>query len=337
MLIEREILPSQRELHKACRVFGVGSHILYEICSKISKHIRTRSENVIDVWPSYRNDHVLSNSYVSIVFVVLVKKNSRFSILNEHYEYYIKRENDYSSEGKIVALKEMKSTSDIQSFDSILEDIRKLVNRNADDLLQKHKNLNVILPSLMKSVGYMTEEHDVRIKPCIALYVSVKGCIPLNETEFEKEIDGFPTDVLEGEFETYIGGPNHYHDHLKMGVAIHANILIGDEIFGGTLGGFIEHSEHGLCGITCAHVVYNNAELAQLKSAKELSLKKTVYQPINKHLRAFGEVVKAVYDEGSESQPGMEAALISIKERQPIDGSCPEASNDREAGENIFL
>jgi hypothetical protein len=187
----------------------------------------------------------------------------------------------------------------------------------------------------MKSVGYTSGKHDIKIKPCIALYVSVKGYIPLNETPFEKEIDGFPTDVLEGEFEPFIGGPNQYHEHLKMGVAIHANVLIGDTILGGTLGGFINHSVHGLCGITSAHVVYDSAELARVKNAKELSLIKTVYQPINECMSAFGEVVLAIYNEGSESESGMEVALIRIKDRQPKDGSFPEAFNNLEAGEHI--
>ncbi|XP_060573104.1 uncharacterized protein LOC132731021 [Ruditapes philippinarum] len=333
ILIEKEILPSQRELHNACRVFGVDSHILSEICTVISKHIRKKSKNVIDVRPSYRNDHVLSSSYVSIVFIVVVKKNPRYLVSKDNYECYIKHENDYSSEGEIVAVKEMESdTSDIQSSDAVLENIRKCVNKNADDLLQKHSNLNVILPSLMKSVGYTSGKHDIKIKPCIALYVSVKGYIPLNETPFEKEIDGFPTDVLEGEFEPFIGGPNQYHEHLKMGVAIHANVLIGDTILGGTLGGFINHSVHGLCGITSAHVVYDSAELARVKNAQELSVVKTVYQPVNECMSAFGEVVLAVYNEGSESESGMEVALISIKNRQPKDGSFPEASNYKEAG-----
>ncbi|XP_060607200.1 uncharacterized protein LOC132759453 [Ruditapes philippinarum] len=339
ILIDREILPSQRELRKACRVFGVDSHILSKMCSMISKHIRKKSENVIDVLPSYQIDHVLSSRYVSIVFVVVLKKNSRRLVSRDNYECYIKWENAYSSEGKLVAVKEMEfDTSDIQSSDAVLENIRKCVNKNADDLLQKHSNLNVILPSLMKSVGYMSDkqEHEIKIKPCIALYVSVKGYIPLNETPFEKEIDGFPTDVLEGEFEPFIGGPNHYHEHLKMGVAIHANVSIGDKILGGTLGGFINHSVHGLCGITSAHVVYDSAELARVKNAKELSLIKTVYQPINECMSAFGEVVLAIYNEGTESESGMEVALISIKDRQPKDGSFPEALNELEAGEHFF-
>jgi hypothetical protein len=188
---------------------------------------------------------------VSIVFVVVGKKNSGYSVSKENYQCYIKCENDYSYEGQIVAIKEMQShTFDIQSADAVLEEMRKCVNKNADDLFKKHSNLNVILPSLMKSVGYMSSKHDIKIKPCIALYVSVKGCIPLNETLFEKEIDGFPTDDLEGELEPFIGGPNQYHTHLKMGVAIHANVIVENKIFGGTLGGFIEHSVHGLCGIT---------------------------------------------------------------------------------------
>jgi hypothetical protein len=335
-LLERKVSPSQRELQNACRVFGMDSNILSEICSLISKHIKKTSENVIDVLPSYRNDHVLTKSYMYIVFVVMVKKDYRYSELKNDYQCFIKRENDYSSEGEIVAGKQMESdTCDMHSSDAILEEIKKCINKNADDLFQKHSNLNVILPSVMKSVGYMSDKqkHEIKIEPCIALYVSVKGYIPLKETLFEKVIDGFPTDVLEGEFEPYMGGPNDYHDHLKIGVAIHANR--GDQEVG-TLGGFVEHPVHGLCGITCAHVVYDSVEYAMLRNAGKLSFKKPVYQPISEKMSAFGKVVLAVYNEGSESESGIEVALISIEDRKPKDGSFPSTYNELEAGENNF-
>jgi hypothetical protein len=82
-----------------------------------------------------------------------------------------------------------------------------------------------------------------------------------------------------------------------------------------------------------AHVVCDSAELARLKTAKELHLNKTAYQPINECMAAFGEVVLAVYNEGNESESGIEVALITINDRKPKDGSFPNAFNDLEAGE----
>jgi hypothetical protein len=165
--------------------------------------------------------------------------------------------------------------------------------------------------------------------------VTVKGCIPLHEKPFQKKIDGFHTDVLEGEYEPFIKGPNEYHEYLRTGLAIHAKVLKEGGILGGTLGGFIDHSKYGLCGLTCAHVVYSPAELEEFKKNKLLSLKKKVYQPIGKRSSAFGEVVLAVYDEGSQEgsqSSGMEVALVRIHKRQPKDGSFPETLNDFEAG-----
>jgi hypothetical protein len=221
----------------------------------------------------------------------------------------------------------------MNQFDNeILEKLRKSINDNADDLLKRHSNINVILPSLIKSVGYKTGQHDIKHEPCIAIYVAVKGFIPLNETPFQKNINDFPTDVLEGVFEPFMRGPNDYHEHLKIGLAIHANVLNGDGILGGTLGGFIDHSMHGLCGLTCAHVVYNAAELMEIKDKKQCSLRKAVYQPIGERSSAFGEVVHAVYDNGSPCSSGVEVALIGIHNRQPNSGRFPETLNDFEAG-----
>ncbi|XP_060585530.1 uncharacterized protein LOC132741399, partial [Ruditapes philippinarum] len=325
ILLKREIFPSKSELKKACRVFGRDSTIFSSICSRISQHIRKGSKNVINVWPSYKVD------CESVIFVVILRKKSLFSVFKD-YDYNIRCENAFSTEGDLVAEYESKHEEINQYENEIFEKLRKCINNNADDLLKRHSNINVILPSLIKSVGYKTNEHNIKIEPCIALYVTVKGCIPLQEKPFQKNIDGFRTDVLEGEYEPFIKGPNEYHEYLRTGLAIHANVLDGDGISGGTLGGFIDHSIYGLCGLTCAHVVCSAAELMEVKENKLISLKKKVYQPIGKRSSAFGEVVLAVYDEGSHSISGMEVALVSIYKRQPKDGSFPETLKDFEAG-----
>ncbi|XP_060597120.1 uncharacterized protein LOC132751036 [Ruditapes philippinarum] len=328
ILLEREIYPSKSELNKACHVFGRDSKIISHVCFTISQHIKKQFKNVIDVFPSYKED------YESIIFLVIVKKKTTFSDFKD-YEYCIRCENDVSTEGDLVAEYETRDETMGQFDNETFEKLRNCINDNANDLLERHSNINVILPSLVKSVGYETGQHNIKQVPCIALYVTVKGCIPLNETPFQNNINGFPIDVLEGKFEPFMNGPNEYHEHLKIGLAIHANVLNTDGVLGGTLGGFIDHSTHGLCGITCAHVVYSAAELNKVKERKEkkhFSLRKTVYQPIGKSSSAFGEVVQAVYDIGGSCTSGMEVALISIQKRQPKSGSFPETFTDFEAG-----
>ncbi|XP_060585757.1 uncharacterized protein LOC132741571 [Ruditapes philippinarum] len=325
ILLEREIYPFKGELNKACHVFGRDSKLISHICNTISQHIKKQYKNVIDVLPSYKE------KFESIIFLVIVKKKSTFSVFKD-YEYCIRCENDVSTEGDLVAKYETKDETMSQFDNETFEKLRKCINDNAKDILERHSNINVILPSFVKSVGYETGQHNIKQVPCIALYVTVKGCIPLNETPFEKNVNGFPTDVLEGKFEPFMNGPNEYHEHLKIGLAIHANVLSTNGVLGGTLGGFIDHSTHGLCGITCAHVVYSPAELMEMKDKRQCCLRKKVYQPIGKRSSAFGEVVQAFYDIGGSCTSGMEVALISIQKRQPKSGSFPETFTDFEAG-----
>ncbi|XP_060574489.1 uncharacterized protein LOC132732140 [Ruditapes philippinarum] len=325
ILIERDILPTKNELNMAFRVFGTNSRIISSICSSIRHHMKKDLKKGIDILPSYQADSE------SVVFLIIIKRVSSFPIFKD-YDYFMKCANQYSPEGDIVAKCEIKDRTMNHCDDDIFEQLRKCINENADDLFKMHSNLNVILPSSKKSVGYRSGQHKILEKPCIALYVSVKGYIPLNETPFQTMIDCFQTDVLEGEFEPYMQGPNEYHEDLKIGLAIHANVLKGDDILGGTLGGFIDHSTYGLCGITSAHVVYSDAEMTEVIDKKQLRLRKTVYQPIGGRSSAFGEVVQAVYDEGSRSASGMEVALVQIQSRQPTNGSFPETLKDFEAG-----
>ncbi|XP_060574487.1 uncharacterized protein LOC132732137 [Ruditapes philippinarum] len=322
ILLEKKILPSKSELNKASRVFGRTSAIFSNICSKISQHIKENSEDVIDVLPSYKSDST------SIVFIVFLKRASQFFIFKDNECYKIS-ENEPSADGEYAAVYERKVETKNQSDGKVFEQLRKCINKNADDLFKRHSNLNVILPSLKKSFGYKSGQHKIIEEPCIALFVTAKGLIPLAEERFKKDIDGFRTDVFGGEFEPYFGGPNEFHEHLKIGLAIQANIENGSI---GTLGGFIEHPQHGLCGITCAHVIYTLDELKMIKENTPFKMDKLVHQPTVCHSPAFGRVVLVVYNEGDDIMSGMEVAIFSIRDRKPKDGSFPKVLNDIQAG-----
>ncbi|XP_060590498.1 uncharacterized protein LOC132745569 [Ruditapes philippinarum] len=322
ILLEKEILPSKSELNKASCVFGRGSTIFSNICSVISKHIKNMSVDVIDVCPSYKADSK------SIVFIVFLKGTSQFV---EFKDYECKKiyENESSVDEEHAIVYERKVNTRNQSDDKIFEKLRKCINKNADDLFKRHSNLNVILPSLKKTVGNKSGQHTIIEEPRITLFVTVKGLIPSAEERFKKDIDGFRTDVLEGEFKPYFGGPNEFHEHLKIGLAIRANIENGSI---GTLGGFIEHPQHGLCGITCAHVIYTLDELKMIKENTPFKMDKLVHQPTAYHTPAFGKVVLVVYNEGDDIMSGMEVAIFSIQDRKPKDGSFPKVLNDIQAG-----
>ncbi|XP_053386517.1 uncharacterized protein LOC123538824 [Mercenaria mercenaria] len=333
-LVQKNVLPSNRELHTACRNFGRRSKTFSNICDMICKQVMDTAEYIVDAWASYCIEDCHSNETISVVFVVITADMSKIIHLKD-YKYHLISQNTFSSESEIVLTRELSDeTHDISRDRDTLEELRKCIAHHADDLLEKHSNINVILPSFKKSKGFYSDNHSIVDEPCIALYILVKGYIPINEDPFPQELDGFKVDVLEGKFETYNGGPNDFHERLKMGLAIHANILDSNKnLLGGTLGGFVNHPVYKMCGITCAHVVCSSEEMNSIKfcGIKD-GLDKPVFQPVNDESAPFGRVVRAVYKPGDESSSGMEAVLFHIQERHPEDGSFPMAFNDIQAG-----
>ncbi|XP_053388956.1 uncharacterized protein LOC128551998 [Mercenaria mercenaria] len=300
----------------------------------ICKQVMNTAEDIVDVWASYCIEDHHSDDTVSIVFVVIRTDTSK-NIHLKDYKYHLVSQNTFSNESEILLARELSDeTHDISSKRDTLEELRKCIARHADDLLERHSNIHVIIPSLNKSKGYYSANHSIVDEPCIAFYVPVKGYIPINEDPFPQKIDGFEVDVLEGKFETYNGGPNEFHVHLKMGLAIHANILDDNKhLLGGTLGGFIDHPKYKMCGITCAHVVCSSEEMSSVESCGiKTDFDKHVFQPVNHESKSFGRVEMAVYERGDESSSGVEAALFNIEKRHPKDGSFPMAFNDIEAG-----
>ncbi|XP_053388347.1 uncharacterized protein LOC128551496, partial [Mercenaria mercenaria] len=333
-LVKRNILPSNSNLQEACHMFGRQSETFSDICSMICQQTKDAIEDVVDVWACYCITECNSDGKITVVFIVITTDTSK-SIQLKDYKYHFICDKTFSNESEIVRARELSDgTVDISSMRETLEEMRKCIAHHADDLLERHSNISVIMPSLKKSKGYNSDSHTIIDEPCIVLYVPVKGYIPINEDPFQQELDGFKIDVLEGKFETYAGGPNDFHDCLKMGLAIHANIFDSNKhLLGGTLGGFVNHPVYKMCGITCAHVVCSSEEMMSVKlcGTKE-GFDKQVFQPVKQESVPFGRVKMAVYKHGDESLPGMEAALFDIQERHPEDGSFPLAFNDIQAG-----
>ncbi|XP_053392231.1 uncharacterized protein LOC123539328 [Mercenaria mercenaria] len=333
--VHKNVLPSNRELHTACRHLGRRSATFSNICRMICKQVVGTAEDIADVWASYRMEDCHLDGTISIVFVVMTTTDTPRNIHLKDYKYHLVSQNTFSNESEIVRARELSDeTHAISTKHNTLEELRKCIAHHADDLLERHSNINVIVPSLKKSKGYYSDNHSIIDEPCIALYVPLKGCIPIHEDPFPQELDGYKVDVLEGKFETYEGGPNEFHEHLKMGLAIHAKILDSNKhLLGGTLGGFVNHPVYKMCGITCAHVLCSSEEMNFIKycGIKD-GLDKPVFQPVNDESAPFGRVVMAVYKSGDESSSGMEAALFRIEERHPEDGSFPIAFNDIQAG-----
>ncbi|XP_052789863.1 uncharacterized protein LOC128224166 [Mya arenaria] len=102
----------------------------------------------------------------------------------------------------------------------------------------------------------------------------------------------------------------------------------------GTLGGFIEHPEYGLCGIISAHVALHPDELYECKyRGGHLKLNhwperyvhdRDIYQPAAyDESQPTGHLVEAVYIEGDNITSGVDIAIFKITDRLPVDGTFP--------------
>ena len=73
------------------------------------------------------------------------------------------------------------------------------IRKNSELLHGKYSKLSEIRLSKVKSSGFGTGCANLEDKYCIALVVPYKGLIPVNERPFPRTINGYPTDVWEGE------------------------------------------------------------------------------------------------------------------------------------------
>lgn len=192
-------------------------------------------------------------------------------------------------------------------------------------LKEKHQNLIMISASPIKSSGYQTENHYMKPTNCIVLFVPVKGLIPLEEDIFPRTVGNFETDVREGYCQWQTGKSAHdKHEQLKMGCAI--GTLDIDKF--GTLGGFLEHCKHGVCALTCAHVVLTENEML---NPMAFCNKICVQPKTNDKRDEFGSLENGMFilRSGTEDIGGLDAALIKIKtERLPVNGYFPDCKHD---------
>ncbi|XP_053405403.1 uncharacterized protein LOC128558950 [Mercenaria mercenaria] len=316
----------------AYKTFG-KTEIFFEICQNICSYLEQKSKDIVNVWAAYRKE---GDEETDVVFVVCTR-NKSVEVDFEGFSVYQRAISEYSSESREVLAEELN-----KKFDKPLLDMLRLcIQARAKELLVNHSSISMISPSIIKSKRFGQNAHELIVtkKPCIALYVHIKGLIPIKEKAFPTEIDGFQTDVREAGFTPFTGGPNEFHEHLKMGCAVHANVTNSEgDIMGGTLGGFINHPRYGKCCLTCAHVVTKPNDMINLrdnnggKAVIGTDRNYLVYQPVCTGSRPFGRLVCVVYKEGGEGKSGIDAALIKITDRLPKTGDFPDTDNYIEAG-----
>ncbi|XP_021367569.1 uncharacterized protein LOC110459563 [Mizuhopecten yessoensis] len=221
----------------------------------------------------------------------------------------------------------------------------KAIARNRDRLWRDHSNLNIIGVS---PVIYRSNGANIIQKPCIVLYCSTKGVVPLDEPDFPKQLDiekddSIDVDVHEGYFLPggYSSLPStSYHDVLKMGCDIGRSTPVGDppRFLGGTLGPFVKFNNK-IGFLTCAHVLFGIANPTTTLDYKyDVNNKIEVVQPssdtttVNGPPKPCGHVKRAIFN--PELNPSIDAAVVELTDRLPNKGqfSNTKHSSYKEAG-----
>ncbi|XP_061180638.1 uncharacterized protein LOC133189251 [Saccostrea echinata] len=194
--------------------------------------------------------------------------------------------------------------------------IEKYLEENSKDLLKKHSNLEMIMAST-----YRIKKGKISKEPCIVLYCSCKGVVPINEAKFPTTIHEIKTDVREGFFhlECNFNGDvcavsKDLLNPLRMGASIGKE---GEQIEG-TLGGFVKsNDEFGF--ITCAHNFYGPDEMETPELPKTPI---TVVQPSHERegSQECGKTVRSVssFSNVNEENITVDATFVRLTER------CPE-------------
>jgi hypothetical protein len=308
--------------------------IVYKECEKICKLIESMSNSILHVWPAYD-----TKANDDIVFVVLTKSiEDKLQIEEElggiGYNIFVTNIDSSSKESEQAIKQQTKLKANPCHFQ--VEDITNAINKHSDRLLQNHQYLSAISGSMVRSKNFSLgqSKHCVSVQSCIVLYVIVKGKVPLHENKFEDHIDGIPVDVREGTFETTILPSHSYFKAVKMGCQITSSTTSPSY---GTLGGFFHHRELGLCGITCAHVVLDEASMHELRGEKKLwsTHSPMVFQPDTRRPKyQLGPVKEAVYKTGNEHSSGIDMAIFKLENRAPKSGHFPSVPGIKP---NIYL
>ncbi|XP_060575288.1 uncharacterized protein LOC132732794 [Ruditapes philippinarum] len=296
---------------------------IYEECEKICKLIENMSYSIFHVWPAYD-----TKANDDIVFVVLTKSiGDKLQVEEElgniGYNIFVTNVDSNSNESEQVIKKQTKLKSNVCQFQ--IESMKNVINKHSDRLLQNHQYLSAISGSTVRSKNFSLgkSKHCVSVQSCIVLYVIAKGKVPLHENTFESQIDGIPVDVREGTFETTNLPSQKYFRPVKMGCQITSNKTSPSY---GTLGGFYYHTDLGLCGITCAHVVLDEAEMHDLRGEKKIwnTDPPMVFQPDISRLKyQLGPVKEVVYKAGNDSSSGIDMAIFKLEGRAPNSGHFP--------------
>jgi hypothetical protein len=318
-------LPDHSLFQNICKEYGRKSDIVRIISNGICQNIQEQSNNILHVWPAYRHKHGMDCSENQIVIVVITDRDAN---IQSDYQICQRHLNEIS----LVSENENKRIHDNEKlYDLRSDDLALYVKSKAKHLMEKHTNLTWVTVSVIKSSGLDMDDQRMVKLPCIALYVQIKGLIPIDEDPFEQFLDGYPTDVREGVFSLYGLPTEDFHQHIRMGCAL-------DSGFGtkqGTVGPFLKYpTDLHTYLLTSAHVLLDPEQMKKLIVDTNMYYGLhgfDAYQPpetisVGKHSsrHRLGKLEFAVYRTGGQDKPGMEVALVRIDiQRVPIDGKFP--------------
>jgi hypothetical protein len=170
---------------------------------KISNLLKTIEHRVCKVIMS-NNKHIqyaflafTAEKTIDVQLIIEVKQiRSKINCENIPYRLQVIQFDDFSKEAELLIAK-CEENQSFKDFDAIQD----CINRNAKELMKKHKHLSIINASTVRSKDFYKsgEVNDIK-ENCIVFYVRRKGLIPVGEEPFADRYDGFPIDVREGVF-----------------------------------------------------------------------------------------------------------------------------------------
>lgn len=184
-------------LDEACSKLGRTAPEFQTECERICEEFK-RQGGVKRVWPAYAYTKDSAESEDRITFIV-IRESSDVGFDDKGYRCEIRLSGTISdackAENTAIRKQEMIDNAPYR-LDEIMAHINK--TRETETLMQNHKHLSRITASRVRSIGFKSKNPVMKKEGCIALYVPVKGFIPLDEEPFPDHIRGYPVDVREG-------------------------------------------------------------------------------------------------------------------------------------------
>ncbi|XP_060081145.1 uncharacterized protein LOC132560497 [Ylistrum balloti] len=275
------------------------------------------------VIPGHSSDEEGKRTWTFIVYSKQVVKASSYK-LDDLALVKIRNPYIYTKEVDCSTVKQNTiSAEDAKRAEKALSIHREMLWRN-------HSNLNIIgvSPFIYRENG------DVIEKPCIALYCSTKGIVPLGDPVFPKKLDigegdFIDVDVHEGFFRrgAYTTEPaSCYHQTLKMGCNIGRSTPEYDaqgnprQFIGGTHGPFVKFNNK-IGFLTCAHVLFDiPVQTMSVDFQHDGTNQIEIVQPfVDSRIHsglACGHVQRAIFD--PQRNPSIDVGVIEITDSNRI-------------------